>query len=133
MTAYASQSGKTPRVDRPPPKGFQKRLMGLPVWFYRRGLGRLFGSRLVVLVHKGRKTGKTRYTTFEVLEHRLVDGEYRVLSGWGRTSDWFRNIQTNPPEALWVGKARRQVNHRQRHRAVTQPAGASIEGRHLPE
>lgn len=97
---------------RPKPSGWQKRFLALPAWLYNRGLGFLFGSRLIVLIHRGRTSGTERCTTLEVLEHRRVDGEYRVLSGWGRTSDWFLNIEASPPIALLVGRKRLQVNHR---------------------
>ena len=86
--------------------------MDSPVWLYERGFGPLFGSRLVVLVHRGRKTGIERRTTLEVLEHRRVAGEYRVLSAWGRTSDWYRNLAASPPIALLVGRSRYRVTHR---------------------
>ncbi|MDJ0924428.1 MAG: nitroreductase family deazaflavin-dependent oxidoreductase [Acidimicrobiia bacterium] len=103
----------TSRRSRPKPGRWQKRFMDLPVYLYRFGLGFLFGSRLVVLVHRGRTSGAERHTTLEVLQHRPVDGEYRVLSGWGRTSDWFRNIEAAPPIGLWVGHRRQEVEARE--------------------
>ncbi len=94
------------------PAGWRKWVMDFPVWLYRAGLGRLFGSRLVVLVHRGRKTGAVRRTVLEALAHRPIDGEYRLLSGRGRRSDWFRNLEANPPIELWVGARRMPVTHR---------------------
>lgn len=104
-----------PRADlasKPRPSGITKRLLDAPVWMYRHGLGGLLGSRLVVLVHRGRRTGRERRTSLEVLQHRPVGGEYRVISGWGRTSDWYRNLAVNPPVALLVGRSRYRVTHR---------------------
>ena len=94
------------------PTTWQRRLMGLPAWFYRHGFGRFFGGRLVVLVHSGRRSGLERHAVLEVLEHRRVRGEYRVLSGWGRRSDWFQNLEAAPPVALLVGGSRLSVTHR---------------------
>lgn len=119
------QAGSTQK--RPRPRGWQKRIMDLPVWFYRRGYGRLFGKRLVVLVHRGRTTGIERRTALALLDPGPVDGEYRVQSGRGRRSDWVRNLEANPPEGLWVGSARLPVTHR-----VLEPADAAdLVRRHL--
>ena len=101
-----------PKATRQKPGKWQKRLMDLPVQAYRLGLGFLFGERLAVLVHTGRKSGLERRTTLEVLQHRRVNGEYCVLSGWGPESDWYRNISVNPPVALWVGRLELDVTPR---------------------
>jgi deazaflavin-dependent oxidoreductase (nitroreductase family) len=108
--------------SRARPSVWQKRLLGLPAWLYAHGFGFLFGERLAVLVHRGRRTGLERRTVLEILEHRQVDGEYRVLAGWGRTSDWFRNLQAAPPIALWVGRRRLGVAHRELDLAETAAA-----------
>jgi deazaflavin-dependent oxidoreductase (nitroreductase family) len=94
--------------------------MALPTSLYAHGLGLLFGERLVVLVHRGRRTGAEHRTTLEPLEHRLIEGEYRVLSGWGLASDWYRNVQAAPPIELWVGSRRLRVTSR-----VLQPEDAA--------
>jgi len=126
MTTGPNRSVGGPQ-KRPQPRGWQKRMMDLPVWFYRRGYGRLFGKRTVVLVHRGRKTGTQRQTALALLDPGPVEGEYRVQSGWGRGSDWFRNLEANPPEGLWVGSARLAVTHR-----VLEPAeAADLVRRHL--
>lgn len=94
------------------PSGWLKWLLNLPVWVYRARLGWLFNSSLVVLVHRGRKTGAVRRTVLEALAHRPIEGEYRMLSGRGRNSDWFRNMQASPPLELWVGRKRMPVTYR---------------------
>lgn len=94
------------------PSGWQKWLMDFPIQLYRIGLGWLFGSSLIVIVHTGRKSGATRRTVLEALGHRALEGEYRVISGRGRKADWFRNIEANPPKELWVGRKRTPVTHR---------------------
>ena len=94
------------------PTGPRNRVTDLPVWCYRRGLGFLFGARLVMLVHRARRSDVPRHTTLEVLQHRAVDGEYQVLSGWGRFADWFRDIEADPYAELWVGSSRHRVEHR---------------------
>jgi hypothetical protein len=40
-----------------------------PVWLYRARLGFVFGSRLLMLEHTGRKTGIRRYVVLETVDH----------------------------------------------------------------
>jgi len=48
----------------------------------------------------GRKTGRPRTTaiSFMPLEDRLI-----VFSGWGTTSNWYRNVRANPAVTVRVG------------------------------
>lgn len=55
----------------------------------------LFGSRILLLEHVGRKSGARRHAVLEVIDHPLPD-TYVVASGFGRKAQWFRNIQANP-------------------------------------
>jgi deazaflavin-dependent oxidoreductase (nitroreductase family) len=58
----------------------------------------LFGQ-FMMLVHKGRKTGRTRYTP---LNYAIVGGELYCTAGFGKTSAWYRNIQANPNVEVWL-------------------------------
>ncbi|MEB3980298.1 nitroreductase family deazaflavin-dependent oxidoreductase [Mycobacterium sp. 663a-19] len=61
----------------------------------------MFGSRLLLLNHIGRVSGKPRRTVLEVVEH---DGDsYVVASGWGPTAAWYRNILHTPDVTIQVG------------------------------
>lgn len=72
-----------------------RRLMRSPIWIYRARLGFLFGSRILLLEHIGRKTGATRYVVLEVLGHPTPD-TYVVASGFGDRAQWYRNVLANP-------------------------------------
>lgn len=86
------------------PSGMFKRLLHAPVWLFRARLGFLFGKRIVMLEHRGRRSGLVRYTPLEVVKR---DGDrYTLCSGTGPNADWYRNLKVNPPEALWVGSRR---------------------------
>lgn len=74
-----------------------------PVWLYRARLGFVFGARFLLLVHRGRKTGRTRMNVLEVMEHKREAGEYVVMSGWGPKSQWYRNIHASPPAEVRIG------------------------------
>jgi deazaflavin-dependent oxidoreductase (nitroreductase family) len=72
-----------------PPAGSTRFLFRIPIHVYRLRLGWLFGSRLLLLNHIGRVSGKPRRTVLEVAEH-VDDGDV-VASGWGPTAAWYRN------------------------------------------
>ncbi|OBF52874.1 nitroreductase [Mycobacterium sp. 852002-50816_SCH5313054-b] len=79
-----------------------RRLMRAPVWIYQARAGALFGSRILMLEHIGRKSGAPRYAVLEVVDHPAAD-VYVVASGFGRKAQWFRNIEANPRVRVYVG------------------------------
>ena len=79
-----------------------RRLMHAPVWLYKARAGALFGSRIVMVEHIGRKSGAPRYAVLEVVDHPTPD-TYVVASGFGRKAQWFRNIQANPRVRIYAG------------------------------
>lgn len=84
-----------------PPAGLTRFIFRIPIHLYRFRLGRLFGSRLLLLNHIGRVSGKPRQTVLEVAER---DGDnYVVASGWGPGAAWYRNILRNPEVSIQVG------------------------------
>jgi hypothetical protein len=42
----------------------------------------------------------------------LPDGRYIVFSGWGTTSNWYRNIRANPEVMISVGRRRMRATAR---------------------
>jgi deazaflavin-dependent oxidoreductase (nitroreductase family) len=79
-----------------------RRLMRIPIWVYHARLGFLFGSRMLMLQHIGRKTGASRYVVLEVIEHPTPE-TYVVASGFGQRSDWFRNLEANGHARVYTG------------------------------
>ena len=53
-----------------------------PVWLFRARLGVVFGSRMILLEHRGRTTGARRYAVLEVVGHP-APSRYLVVSGFG--------------------------------------------------
>ncbi|MEZ5185484.1 MAG: nitroreductase family deazaflavin-dependent oxidoreductase [Candidatus Nanopelagicales bacterium] len=76
-------------------------LVRAPIWVYRARLGAVFGSRLLMLEHVGRKSGLRRYVTLEVVNHPQP-GTYIVVSGFGTRSQWLRNVTANPEVRVWI-------------------------------
>ena len=93
-------------------KGMLWYLFRAPVHFYRWGLGWLFGKRLMLLTHTGRRTGLRRRTLLEVVEYRKDGPEVVVANGFGRDSDWVRNIEDHPDEEVDVGSLHFAASHR---------------------
>jgi len=77
-------------------------LMRAPIWIYRARAGAIFGSRLLMLEHIGRKSGARRYVVLEVVDHP-THGSYVVASGFGEKAQWFRNISANPRVRVYAG------------------------------
>lgn len=88
-------------VDRPPNKALRFGLR-LPLLFYRLKLDRLLGDRFLMLTHTGRKSGLPHQTVIEVVKYDKATDTYYVVSGWGRKSDWYQNIQKTPHVTVQV-------------------------------
>jgi len=89
-------------VDKPPGKALRFGLR-LPIWFYRAHLGWLLGDRFLMLTHTGRKSGLSRQTVIEVVQHDKGTDTYYVVSGWGEKSDWYQNIRKTPSVTIHTG------------------------------
>jgi deazaflavin-dependent oxidoreductase (nitroreductase family) len=82
------------------------------VYLYRWRLGRLLGNRFLLLTHVGRRTGLRRQTVLEVMEYRRDGPEAVVMSGFGRNSDWLRNIEATPGPEVVIGSQYFIASHR---------------------
>jgi deazaflavin-dependent oxidoreductase (nitroreductase family) len=73
-----------------------------PIPVFRAGFGFVFGGRLMMLEHRGRVTGRRRYTVLEVAEH---EGPTSIIvpSGFGPRAQWLRNVQVEPACGVSVG------------------------------
>jgi deazaflavin-dependent oxidoreductase (nitroreductase family) len=90
------------------------------VLVYPLGLGGIFGSRLVHLVHTGRRSGRPRHVVLEVLGRHAASGGFLVPAGYGTRSQWLRNVLHDP-------RVRFQVGGR-RYRGVAEPLPAAESG-----
>ncbi|HLS78441.1 MAG TPA: nitroreductase family deazaflavin-dependent oxidoreductase [Nocardia sp.] len=80
-------------------------LVRAPIGVYRAGWGRVFGSRLLMLEHTGRRSGALRHVVLEVVDHPAPD-EYVIVSGFGERAQWYRNIRAQPKVRVWIGTHR---------------------------
>lgn len=75
-----------------------------PVPIFRAGAGRVFGGLFVMVEHTGRVSGAPRLAVLEVVArepHAVV-----VVSGYGWSSQWLRNVAAQPRVRLWCGRVR---------------------------
>jgi deazaflavin-dependent oxidoreductase (nitroreductase family) len=49
-------------------------------------------ATVIVLVHRGRKSGRVFKTPIEIMVDDPERGEFVVAPMWGRDSDWYRNV-----------------------------------------
>jgi deazaflavin-dependent oxidoreductase (nitroreductase family) len=90
--------------ERTPPKGLSRLFFRTPILLYRMGLGWVFGNRMLLLNHVGRKTGLPRQAVLEVAHHDKETDTYVVNAGFGDQSDWYQNVLQNPEVSIKVGR-----------------------------
>jgi deazaflavin-dependent oxidoreductase (nitroreductase family) len=74
------------------------------VLLYRWRLGWLLGHRFLLLVHVGRRSGARYETVLEVVRYERTEPAAIVMSGWGRTADWYRNVQAAESSDILIGR-----------------------------
>lgn len=93
-----------PDFRRARPSPLRRLLFRAPVLLYRGPIADLMASRGVLqLMTRGRKTGvpRTGLVSFMAVEQRYV-----IFSGWGVTSNWYRNLRADPEVTIAVGRRR---------------------------
>ncbi len=86
-----------------PPIGLRRMLFRLPIHLYRARLGWVFGKRMALVTHVGRKTGRVRQVVIEVAGRDRDSGALTVASGFGPNADWYRNLLAHPEITVQLG------------------------------
>ncbi|WP_415674980.1 nitroreductase family deazaflavin-dependent oxidoreductase [Tsukamurella hominis] len=86
-----------------------RRLVRAPIWLYQHGLGAVLGPRMVMIEHTGRTSGEPRYVVLEVVDRPDPDTVI-VCSGFGETSQWYRNLRARPECRVTVGRRERAAH-----------------------
>jgi deazaflavin-dependent oxidoreductase (nitroreductase family) len=90
-----------------PPRGWLKLFFKIPVVIARMGFvgwERLIGVEWMLLTTIGRKSGKKRFSMVDVLLHDEKTDTYFIEAGFGKRSDWYRNIEAQPRFEAQVGR-----------------------------
>lgn len=85
-------------------RSFNKFMLSL----WRLGLGGFgnptkYGGALMVIKHKGRKTGLTRYAP---VNFAVIDEDVYCMAGFGEKTHWYQNILVEPEVELWLPDSR---------------------------
>jgi len=99
----------TPRWRALPKTGPRRWLFRAPLLVYRARLGWLFGHRLVMVVHRGRRSGRWRRVVVEVVVRDRDTRAVTVASGYGPGSNWYRNLLAHPDAEIVLGARRLAV------------------------
>src|SRR5215208_3743534 len=80
------------------------------VWMWKMGWGQainiwraVFG-RIMVIKHRGRKSGKDYLTP---VNYAIVESEIYCTAGFGSISDWYRNMLVYPRVEVWLPEGKR--------------------------
>lgn len=95
------------------PGRWTRTLFRVPTLVYRLRGGWLLGHRFLMLTHVGRTTGHLHTVVLEVLHFDPVSREAVVMSGFGRRSNWYRNLQAAPARRVVVGRDSFVPEHRE--------------------
>ncbi len=95
-----------------PPTGWRRYIWRAPIYLYRLGLGPLMGKRFLLLNHIGRKTGLPRQAVIEIDRYDPETNTYYIASGFGKKSDWYRNLQAHPDVTIQVGNKKMRAHAR---------------------
>jgi deazaflavin-dependent oxidoreductase (nitroreductase family) len=92
------------------------RTLRMPSVLDRKGtrwlLQALSPAPVIVLVHRGRRSGRVFKTPVEILVDDPEQGELVVAPMWGRESDWYRNVIAGGLVEVHVRGEERQVEWR---------------------
>ena len=96
------------------PNWLRRRLAKWPLLPYRMGLGFLIARQVLILTTRGRVSAKERRTPLWYVS----DGDnIYCLSGWGVSSDWWKNLEASPKALLQIGMKRWEL----RGEVITEP------------
>jgi deazaflavin-dependent oxidoreductase (nitroreductase family) len=85
----------------PYPAGVLLALLRAPIAFYRAGLGGLINrARVMILTTRGRKSGLARHTA---IEYRRHGSKLYLISLWGQSPHWYRNLEAFPQATVQLG------------------------------
>jgi len=83
------------------PQALAKSIFRLPLYLYQLGWGpALKWIPLLILTTEGRSSGQARHV---VVEYRRHGSKFYVVSGWGKNTDWYKNVMQNPRVTIQLG------------------------------
>lgn len=109
MAPCVARMARSSMINRERP--WVRRVAKAPIRLYHWHLGWLLGHRFLLLEHRGRRSGDRYETVLEVVKWDRL-GEVVVMSGWGPTADWYRNVMAGGDIRITVGSRSFPASHR---------------------
>jgi len=81
---------------------------------------------VMILVHRGRKSGRVYTTPLSMLAEEPDRGEVVVSPMWGRDADWYRNVVAGGLVEIQVRGEKRQVEWRELDESEKRSAGEAF-------
>ena len=97
-SAFADNDPGTVQIR---PSWMRSKLARWPLILYKLRLGALISRKLMVLTTVGRATGRNRSIP---LWYYVEEDTIFCFSGWGRGSDWAKNLAVNPQVRITIGR-----------------------------
>jgi deazaflavin-dependent oxidoreductase (nitroreductase family) len=111
------------------------RTMRMPVVFDRKGTRWMLQAlspppTVLVLVHRGRRSGRLYRTPLSMLVEYPERGEVVISPMWGRDCDWYRNVIAGGLVEIHVRGEKRQVEWRELDEAERRDVGEAFVDAH---
>jgi deazaflavin-dependent oxidoreductase (nitroreductase family) len=110
------------------------RALRAPAILERKGTRWLFQAisppAKIVLVNRGRKSGRLYKTPVLIVDQNPGQGEIVVAPMWGKHTDWYRNVIAGGLVEIHVRGDKRQVEWRELDEAERSPALEAFRGSH---
>jgi deazaflavin-dependent oxidoreductase (nitroreductase family) len=110
------------------------RMMRMPAAFDRKGTRWMIQMTapptVIVLVHRGRRSGRLYRTPLSVLAGDLERGEIVVSPMWSRAADWYQNVIAGGLVEIHVRDEKRQVEWRELDDPERRTAGEAFRAAH---
>jgi len=86
--------------------------------------------KVIVLINRGRKSGRLYKTPLSILDEDPERGEIVVSPMWGQNSDWYRNVIAGGLVEIHVRGETRQVEWRELNESERRRAGEAFVDAH---
>ncbi|GAA4286865.1 nitroreductase family deazaflavin-dependent oxidoreductase [Georgenia daeguensis] len=84
----------------------------LPLNAYRHDAGWLLGRTFLRLTHVGRRSGRPHEAVAMVLHVDDATVEAFICAGWGKETDWVKNLRAGPALNVQIGRQSFHPHHR---------------------
>jgi deazaflavin-dependent oxidoreductase (nitroreductase family) len=74
----------------------------VPTCIFKLRLGRLFGSRFAMIIHRGRKSGAHHTVIIETADGSIDSGRLVYIVAYGTRAQWYKNLKASPAVSIEI-------------------------------